>query len=723
MHDSSLPEGQSNRVLAQNFTRVAIANRGEIACRIIESLQKLGLSSILLCAPADHNSRAAQMADAVALLPSNELSESYLNPEALITAALNFHAQAIHPGYGFLSENAAFAQAVQTAGLAWIGPSPDAIALMGDKKKAKAFAAEAGVPGVPGTLLENTDAPSKTVLDKIESIGFPVLIKAAFGGGGRGMRKVYTLADLPEQIQQASREAKNAFGDGTVFIEKCIEEGRHIEVQILSDQHGTHIALGERDCSIQRRHQKVVEECPATCLTAETRARIHAAACALAKACDYQGAGTVEFMATDAGDFYFLEMNTRLQVEHPVTEAVFDEDLVAWQIRIAQGEALPDALQQKLPQGHSIEVRWYAEDPTQDFLPQSGTLLSVSGFETKTSNIRWDHQLCPPQTITPYYDPLLAKVIATGADRKSALHTLHNKLSQVQCFGLQTNLNFLRKTLAHKDVQENKCHTQWLEANLADLLIKPLSEATQASLAAAITFFNAHGQSHKHQNGHTLNLPSSNEFSPAWLGTYGCYAISIKNQHFIADIKKQPSNDTQTSPHLCDNPKWMLSVSLKEKAKDVSHALTIHIQAYNATTCLIEYQAPDSKMPNQHVINFLKTDESLFFDDQHHHYRANYSDFSESPVDTATSDDLRAPCQAIVKALMVSPGDTITAGQDLIAIEAMKIEQMLCSPRDGTVASVSVKSGNAVTEGQILLTLARDDTPTAQEDDAIASAS
>lgn len=720
----------------QCFTRVAIANRGEIACRIIESLKKLGLSSILLCAPADRNSRAAHMADALALLPSNDLSQSYLAPNTLIDAALNFQAQAIHPGYGFLSENAAFARAAQDAGLIWIGPAPDTIALMGDKKAAKAFAAQAGVPGVPGALLENSETPSQAVLDKIEQFGFPVLIKAAFGGGGRGMRKVHTLAELPDQIQQASREAVTAFGEGTVFIEKYIEQGRHIEVQILSDQKGNHITLGERDCSIQRRHQKVVEECPAECLSAQTRAHIHAAACALAKACQYEGAGTVEFIVTESGDFYFLEMNTRLQVEHPVTESVFDVDLVAWQIRIAQGEALPESLQHKAPLGHSIEVRWYAEDPAQNFLPQSGDILAVTGvdniglqhsdYSNSASPIRCDHQLNPPQTITPYYDPLLVKVIATGVNRQRALQSLRTKLSQIQCFGLQTNLGFLKALLAHTNMMENKYHTQWLETHLKDLIAPRLTPELQACLAGAISFFI--NQAPSDQTAADLAQPSTG-FSPAWLGTFGYYAFSHKNHTFRTRIQRQIAEESAATTPANINSVMCLVVTLdtpdlntKTDNDNSTHphngsapfTLTVTIQRYNNQALIVEYDHDpngSSEMPfknRREIMTYHKTDSALFFNDQQHHYRAKYGNFSEDCAQTATGDELRAPCQAIVKALMVSTGDNVIAGQAMVAIEAMKIEQVLCSPREGVVASINIQEGSAITDGQLLITLTKD---------------
>lgn len=736
----------------QIFTRVAIANRGEIACRVIQTLRKMGISSILLCAPADRDSRAALMADAVALLPSNDLSESYLSIESLISAALSFQAQAIHPGYGFLSENAEFAQAVQDAGLTWIGPSPKSISLMGDKKAAKTFAQEAGVPGVPGMLLDDAldaNTLTKATLDQIESIGLPVLIKAAFGGGGRGMRKVMSLSDLPDQIQQASSEAKNAFGNGTVFIEKCIEHGRHIEVQVLSDQHGNHIALGERDCSIQRRHQKVVEECPATCLQDDTRAKLHNAATTLAKACDYQGAGTVEFMVADSGEFYFLEMNTRLQVEHPVTEAVFGVDLVAWQIRIAQGEALSKALQEKKPEGHSIEVRWYAEDPNQDFMPQSGELLCVIGYETTNLDIRWDHQLCPPQTITPYYDPLLAKIIATGPDRATALKRLQAKLSQVHCFGLSTNLSFLQEVLKHPEVVQNKFHTQWLEQNLDSLKRPCLETSEQICLGAAISFFVSHTPTISTDMGaHTTQLtalsiiPSDNaqvpnSFSPSWVGQFGCYAFILRGKTYVARVQKQKPETTQANSTSNATPNMHLTVSLEhthqaQKTSSPAEApktLTLHLQCYNAHTLIIHHQptqaaepgitnqdAPLEHPPRQ-MITFQKTQSALYFNDQHHHYTLPYGDFAQASAEGATSDELRAPCQALVKALLVSPGDTVTAGQALLAIEAMKIEQTLCSPRDGLVETVFVDVGKAVADGQVLLKLKQKSPSDAQDGD------
>jgi 3-methylcrotonyl-CoA carboxylase alpha subunit len=682
------------------FTRVAIANRGEIACRIIETLHKMGMTSILLCAPADRNSRAARMAEAVSLLPNNALAESYLSSTALIRAAIDLQAEAIHPGYGFLSENPEFAQSVIDAGLIWIGPAPQAIALMGDKKAAKSFAIEAGVPGVPAALLDQTDPLPKSALNQIEQIGFPVLIKAAFGGGGRGMRKVSDAETLAEQITQASREATSAFGDGTVFIEKCIEQGRHIEVQILSDAHGTHVALGERDCSLQRRHQKVVEECPAQSLTQQTRVQLHNAACALAKACSYQGAGTVEFLVTPEGDFYFLEMNTRLQVEHPVTEIVFNIDLVAWQINIAQGCQLPEHFEKLTPNGHSIEVRWYAEDPSQGFLPQSGDLISVAGL-SGAPQLRLDHQLCPPQHITPYYDPLLAKIIASGPDRPATIKNLQAHLTKIKGFGVQTNIGFLNRLLAQPAVQNNDFHTQWLEQHLADILVKPLSAIHQTLIAASVCFFDDHDTPSAKCSTHDVQ-----DFSPAWIGHFGLYCFDINDCRLMARIRrKNYSHALREISIQIECPDSPSDTPPSEKIDQLSHdTYTAVVQRFSPTQLLLTIVGQELFSSPQ-VISYLKSEPVLYIDVLGHHYTIKHGSLETTSVTSNTDDLILAPCQAVVKEILVQPEEKVGAGQDVIAVEAMKIERMLTSPRHGFINDILVRPGQSVSNGQALVTL------------------
>ncbi|MBT7667423.1 MAG: ATP-grasp domain-containing protein, partial [Rhodospirillaceae bacterium] len=396
------------------FTKVLIANRGEIACRIMRTSHAMGYRTVAVYSEADGDAPHVQLADQAVCIGPAPVAESYLNVSAILAAAARTGADAVHPGYGFLAENAAFAQACADAGLTFIGPSPKAIDLMGNKRLAKLRMADADVPCVPG--YSGADQDDGVLTAEGESIGFPLMVKAASGGGGRGMRLVENAADLPAAITGARSEAENAFGSGELILEKAVIEPRHVEIQVFADSRGNCVHLGERDCSIQRRHQKVVEEAPSPAVGPELRAAMGAAAVAAAQAINYQGAGTVEFLLGADGSFFFLEMNTRLQVEHPVTEMITGLDLVEWQLRVAAGEPLPLDQNGITYDGHAIEVRLYAEDPYADFLPQTGTVVAWR----PSPDVRVDTGIVEGQEISPFYDPMVAKVIAHGGDREEA---------------------------------------------------------------------------------------------------------------------------------------------------------------------------------------------------------------------------------------------------------------------------------------------------------------
>ncbi len=428
------------------ITTLLIANRGEIACRVMRTAKALGLNTVAVHSEIDRNARHVREADMAVNLGGAKPSESYLRAERIIAAAQASGAQAIHPGYGFLSENAAFARAIEAAGLVFLGPPASAIDAMGSKSAAKALMEDAGVPLVPGYHGEAQDL--ETFRTAAERIGYPVLLKAAAGGGGKGMKVVEREAELGEALASAQREAQSAFGDARMLVEKYVLKPRHVEIQVFADRHGNCLYLNERDCSIQRRHQKVVEEAPAPGLSPELRRAMGEAAVRAAQAIGYVGAGTVEFLLDERGDFFFMEMNTRLQVEHPVTEAITGLDLVAWQIRVARGEALPITQEQVPLNGHAIEVRLYAEDPQQDFLPASGR-LALYREPAAGPGRRVDSGVAEGDEVSPFYDPMLAKLIAWGETREEARQRLLAMLDETAVGGFATNLAFLRRVLAH----------------------------------------------------------------------------------------------------------------------------------------------------------------------------------------------------------------------------------------------------------------------------------
>ena len=453
------------------FRTLLIANRGEIAVRIAAAARALGVRSVAVYSDADIDSPHVAAADVAVRIGPAAARDSYLSIAALLAAAEATGADALHPGYGFLSENAQLAQACADAGITFIGPPPSAIALMGDKRAAKRAIEAAGVRGVPG--YQGDDCSDETLLVEAQSLGVPLMVKAAAGGGGRGMRVVHDLADLPEAIRSARAESLSAFGSDVLLLERAVLGARHVEIQILADTHGTVLHLGERDCSVQRRHQKVIEEAPSPAVTPALREAMGAAAVAVARSCDYVGAGTVEFLLDDDGSFWFLEMNTRLQVEHPVTEMVTGLDLVQLQLRVAAGEPLPIAQSEVALSGHSIEVRIYAEDPDHGFLPQTGPILAF----VPPPGVRFDHAI--GAAVSSHYDPMLGKLIAHGPTRELAAQRLAAALDQLVLLGVTTNRAWLARLLRHGDFLAGRATTSFL----AQTLLAP-PDVTLADLAA-----------------------------------------------------------------------------------------------------------------------------------------------------------------------------------------------------------------------------------------------
>ena len=445
----------------RKFDSIMIANRGEIALRVIRTAKALGYKTIAVYSEVDAHAPHVAVADDAICIGPGPVSESYLNIARLLDAARKSGAQAIHPGYGFLSENAAFAREVESAGLTFIGPTPEAIDLMGNKAAAKRRMMAAGVPCVPG--YEGEDQADAAFVAAAQKIGYPVMVKAAAGGGGRGMRLVTTPKDLSAALRTARSEARNAFGSDELILEKAIQRPRHVEIQVIADQHGTVLHLGERDCSVQRRHQKVVEEAPCPVMTATLRERMGASAVEAARSIGYRGAGTIEFLLDESGEFYFLEMNTRIQVEHPVTELVTGLDIVTLQIAVAEGRTLDMRQSDVRLNGHAIEVRLYAEDPGNDFLPVTGTILHWTPAQGE--GVRIDSGIVSGQEISPHYDPMLAKIIAWGQTRDDALARLITAVSSSELFGLKSNKSFLAEILMHPAFRRGEVTTAFLGEN------------------------------------------------------------------------------------------------------------------------------------------------------------------------------------------------------------------------------------------------------------------
>ncbi len=619
--------------------QILIANRGEIACRIIKTARAMGIKTVAVYSDVDKLLPHVDLADEVYCLGAAPSRESYLNGSKIIDIAKACQADAIHPGYGFLSEKAEFAQAVLEAGLIFIGPSPQVIHQMGDKLEAKALAHTAGVNLVPGSTTPITTI--KQARDFAHHAGYPILLKAAAGGGGKGMRVVHNDLGLAEGLERAKSEALSAFGDDRVFIEKYIETPRHIEIQILADSHGNVIHLGERDCSLQRRHQKVVEETPSPFISAAIRQEMAEQAVALAKQVGYTSAGTVEFIVSPQQEFFFLEMNTRLQVEHPVTEAVNTIDLVEWMIRIARGESLTQTQEEITPQGHAIEVRLYAEDATEGFLPSAGRITDF--YLPPAENIRIDTGFTEGDQISIYYDPMIAKVIAHAPTRLQALENLTRFLSRSVIRGVTTNQDFLTRLLSDSAVVKGQYHTHYIEENLKRLTQPDNLETVfiQAALAYKETTTN-----------HTVILDKTPH----------------ENQRRITEIN------------------WHHRPTVFE--------ITLESMIY---ICRVTKQAQDMSITINGMTRHVKVIDS------HHWFHAQHLDFDK---ETEDHNMIKAPMPGTVISLPIFSGQHVKRGDPLVIIEAMKMENILKSPREGTISEVLVKNGDTLTRDQLIVKLA-----------------
>ena len=666
------------------FNKLLIANRGEIACRIIKTAQRMNIATVAIYSEVDRNALHVQLADQAFCVGPAAASESYLNRDAILRIASEANVEAIHPGYGFLSENSKFALVCEKAGIHFIGPSAAAIEAMGSKQKAKALMATAKVPLIPG--YHGTDQSEKAFAKAVTELAYPVLIKAAAGGGGKGMRVVEHAKELSAALQAAQREAQSSFGDATLIIEKLIVAPRHIEIQIFADQQGTVIHLYERDCSIQRRHQKIIEEAPAPGVTSQLRNKMGMAAIAVAKAINYVGAGTVEFLLDQEQQFYFMEMNTRLQVEHPVTEMITGLDLVEWQLRIAAGEPIPLS-QKDIPlHGHAIEARIYAEDPQQQFLPSIGQLRYWQQPEI-TASVRIDSGVTQGDYISQYYDPMMAKVIAHGDDRDAARLNLLAALQQLQIVGVTTNCDFLSQILRHPSYSNKTISTGFIPQHLSELLSRN-DELDQHALAIAALYILLQQQSHS-----TSQVGNSDPYSPwqvanSWrMNSEAKQLLQFRVPEQIVSITAEITSNgfilhwpegkpTKVRGQLDDNNSCQVKIgSQRYSVKIISDQQTIAIFGL-AKRYFIERYDPNEHYAGAEVI----------------------------------AGHLTAPMPATVVAISVKAGDTVVRGDRLIILEAMKMEHTIHAPSSGVIAAVHYQVGDQVEEGAELLQLAESST-------------
>ncbi len=678
------------------FRTILIANRGEIACRIIRSAHALGYTCVSVYSLADVDAPHVRLADRAVLLGPAPVRDSYLDPDRLLSAAKAAGADALHPGYGFLSENAEFARACLEAGLVFIGPSPEAIDAMGNKAAAKRAMIAAGVPCIPGFQDSSAEAQTDAhLIAEAVKLGFPLLIKAAAGGGGRGMRLVRQESELSPAIASARSESASAFGSGELILERAIMDGRHVEIQVFGDSHGNVIHLGERDCSVQRRHQKVIEESPSPAVDPELRARMGAAAVLAARSIAYVGAGTVEFMLDASGAFYFLEMNTRLQVEHPVTECVTGLDLVELQLRVADDEPLPLTQEQVVLRGHAIEARLYAEDPYAGFLPQSGP---VHAWQPATAPfVRTDHGIRAGQQITPYYDPMIAKVIASGQTRDEARRRLVKALGDTVLLGVTNNKQFLADVLEHPVFAAGGATTRFLEQHLSDPA-RPEPDARMWAVAAAL--WCSLGQL----------LPQVAWHSSGKAG----FPLELRTGDIHARLSVELHHDGVVSVGFAG--------PVRGGGTTLLPANPVHAQILHRDGPLVRVRV-DGVEETAHVC--------IAEGRLHLEVRGTSRDFVEPPpkgaevdADTGTGGDgkLYAPTSGRIVAVHVTVGDRVRRGQTLVVLEAMKIENALAVGVTGTVAELKVAAGDQVPQGRLILAVTPDEDPDAGGAKAAASA-
>lgn len=629
------------------FTKILIANRGEIACRIIQTAKKMGIKTVAVYSDADRNSLHVSLVDeAIHIGPSPSI-ESYLVIDKIIQAALSSGAQAIHPGYGFLSENADFCRQCEANNLVFIGPPVEAILAMGSKSAAKNIMAKANVPLVPG--YHGDDQSSAILKQSAEDMGYPVLLKAAAGGGGKGMRAVYHADEFNQALAAAKREAKNSFNDEIMLVEKYLQQPRHVEIQVFCDQHNNAVHLFERDCSLQRRHQKVIEEAPAPGMTEELRQRMGEAAIRAASAINYQGAGTVEFLLDSSGEFFFMEMNTRLQVEHPVTEMISGQDLVEWQLRVANGEPLPCTQDQLNIKGHAFEARIYAEDPEHDFLPSTGR-LTVLQAPLETGHVRIDSGVTQGDEISVFYDPMITKLVVWDIDRERALERLIQALSEYKIAGVTTNIPFLYNLASSQAFRRGDVNTGFIEEHEDEIFHRRQADLDYAAPLAA-------------------------------------QAILAARKNTAQDLAEQ-SNEPNSPWHLVNH--WRISDNSPQQIN-----ITVGTEQ-------VEVMTADSSLPANIKLVSDESGFKLFTPNGVFHCAVTQPDLGLDQAQES-GGNLAAPMNGTVVTLLVDVGATVAKGETLMVMEAMKMEHSIVAPSDGKVSEFFYQPGELVDGGAELL--------------------
>lgn len=654
--------------MKHKFDKILVANRGEIAVRVIQTAKAMGYRTVAVYSEADDNARHVQEADQAICIGESPASSSYLVAEKIIYAAKKSGANAIHPGYGFLSENADFARKCADAGITFIGPSAENIELMGSKRLSKVAMLDAGVPCIAGYQGANQD--NETLLKEATKIGYPLMVKASAGGGGRGMRLAEKASDLKAQIKTARSEALNAFGNDELILEKAIINPRHIEIQVFADTHGNVVNLGERDCSIQRRHQKVIEEAPSPFVDEYLRERMGDAAVNVAKSCNYIGAGTVEFLVDADKNFYFLEMNTRLQVEHPVTELITGLDLVEWQIMIAAGERLPRTQDQITLSGHAMEVRIYAEDPRHDFMPQTGEILYCSLPDNH--GIRIDHGICDGQIISPHYDPMLAKIIAYGTTREEARRRLACAVEDFVLLGVNNNKRFLANILRTELFADGKATTAFIERYFKDDISLQQAAPSAKSLGiSALLFYQNSGR-----------VTACNSHMVGWRNVIQTpWDYSIK----------------------CDGVAYKLSLIMDGSCYQITvgdETVKLDLVMLTDKICRITTDGVQEKL------HYILKDDRLHIDGEWGNMA--FTNVTHAPANVSDGPGtgrIIAPMDGTIIDVMVKPGDPVTKGQSLGVLEAMKMEHQLYADANGIVVNVAVKEGNQVKSRQLLISV------------------
>lgn len=642
------------------FSKVLVANRGEIAVRVMQTAKAMGYQTVAVYSDADHNARHVQEADEAVYIGASKVSDSYLSIAKIIDACKKTGADAVHPGYGFLSENTNFAQACIDNQITFIGPTASAIELMGSKRLSKIAMIEAGVPCVPGYEGDRQDL--EYLAAQAEQIGLPIMVKASAGGGGRGMRLVQQSSELIEALQTARSEAENAFGSGELILEKAVIAPRHVEIQVFGDTHGNYVYLFERDCSIQRRHQKVVEEAPCPVMTPELRQQMGEAAVAAAKACAYIGAGTVEFLLDTSGAFYFLEMNTRLQVEHPVTELITGLDLVEWQLRVANGEQLPLQQHELNLNGHAIEVRLYAEDPRQDFLPQTGQVLRWQ--PATLPNVRIDHGMLATDEVSPFYDPMVAKVIAYGKTREDAIRLLARAVDDCVLLGVNSNKQFLVNLLRHPIVVAGDTNTAFIQQHFQNDISLHKQVLSLENLAIAAALFSQSKRTVAWQTGLGVSLP-----------------LTLKYDEQQIQLQLSSVNNTFTA-QLCDQ--------------------TVCIEVLERTPEQLVYLIDGVRRRVQYVLD----GDQLYLDRENGNVAIRNVTYAAPEIaDVAGDGNIRAPMDGAVVNILVNKGDQVVKGQTLLVLEAMKIQQQIRSDVDGVVEDILGQQGQQVKKRQMLFSI------------------